>query len=122
MGFKQEYNNVDKVKNIDVMSENEIMGFDQKYTNVKEIINLNVSDDEKLYKLIELMNDNTFEKYIALLSLETSKGDINLSEDILGDGKDMVTTRRNILQYLSSGTAVVSFVTALLDIAKVIIG
>lgn len=128
MGFNQKYDGVGKVKNIDTSgkSKTDMNGFDQEYKNVAEVINLNVQGDEKnvaqLCKLIESMSDIEFEAYLYRLSQDVNVSAIFSQKGFVEDGTDVKAIKKNILEYLKSGTAIVSFVNTLLNFAKILLG
>ena len=127
MGFNQKYDGVGKVKNISASGKNETnaRGFNQEYKNVEEVINLDVPKDEddiaSLCKMIESMSDIEFDVYMYRLSQDENVRAAFSQHNIPEFGGTTKATKKNILEYLKSGTGVISFVNTLLNLAKILL-
>lgn len=130
MAFEQYFNNVKTVKNIESNDDctTDTIKFKQEYGEVGEVLNLSYSSDEKnslilLLSLIENLNPEqtkSLEKKLLILESNPNndKGIKKLIKNLRKD-KDI---KESIIEIIKSGTATISFATAICNLIKVIIG
>lgn len=132
MGFQQTYKKVNEIKNIEASSSSEKnsgTGFLQYYEEVDRVVNIECAEEKNervllLCSLIEKMNESQTQEFVRQINSQVSSGD-ELSENYTSlwqriKGKGNI--KQSIIEYVKSGTAVISLVNSLLSLAKIAIG
>jgi len=135
MGFKQTFENVKTVKNLDNISLNAEQGssnsgFEQNYSNIFEVINVQYDGNhlavvDSLVQQILKMDEDQVDKFIDELKLHCSSEDDKESteyENLERAISKKIDKKNAILEYIKAGTTSMSFATSLLTLIKTVLG
>lgn len=132
MAFQQAFKKTHIVKNIDnsnVGGVNTAVGFQQEYEEVDEAININYAGEKNenailLCKLLEKMNESQLEEFTGkIISKASTNNELSSNYSSLWNQiKEKGNIKQAVIEYIKSGTAVISLVNSLLSLAKIIVG
>lgn len=132
MAFQQTFKKTRIVKNIDNSNSGGgkiAVGFQQEYEEVDEAININYAGEKNenvilLCELVEKMNESQLEEFTGkIISKASTNNELSGNYSSLWNQiKEKGNIKQGVIEYIKSGTAVISLVNSLLSLAKIIVG